>query len=380
MAERFMPIGQFMPSASRLNNGHIPSTYATRAPGDSARPSFQEIMDNTENPSPVNPKSVSGHGNSYASSTPFDTQTALQEGWTVVSPGSQDAGRGANPSINGNIPLDSKTNAETNLLLQNMPPNVPQGENLANLMLKNMREYQESKAAQVNQSAPAGPASRTTPAFGLESQMVAEPDFPNAPLPSSTLSGVYSGGAESMPIQPPSMRGTAVTTQGAKPAGPETWTSADGTLIQFPSGDKPAKAASRKESTPLSQSEPAQPTERKGFFQAIGSFFGDVASGLTLGIYRPKNEPAPQGVERIFYPVKKLIFDAPVKDIAVGIPMGIYYDAGRALSKSEEPDSNPDASQAVLTPPSASRRRSTSNVSLSDLNHPQRAFRRKAEA
>ncbi|MFB3787493.1 MAG: hypothetical protein ACE15F_14110 [bacterium] len=390
MAERFMPIGQFMPATARLNQGRVPSTYVTRAPGESNHPSFQEVMDKTPaNSTSVNANPTSGNGNTNASNTPpLNAQTALQEGWTLAPTGQQNFNQGLTSSVTKNVPVDSKTYTETNRLLQNMPPNYPQGEQLADLMLKNMRDYQKSKSAQAIPAA-TDPKPMTPQRSGLESQMVAEPDLQSVSLMPedgetaiypSALSRAFTQGMEdpNPPIPPAAI--TVPPGQRGSTAGAETWTTADGTLIRFPSNEEPMRPVKREETIPSAQEQKSKITERKGFFQAIGSFFGDMASGLTLGIYRPKNEPAPQGVERIFYPVKKLIFDAPVKDLAVGIPAGIYHDTGRVFGPRKEQDVRDETSAVEGTPRSFNRRRSEYQISLSDLNHPQRAFRRKADA
>lgn len=64
--------------------------------------------------------------------------------------------------------------------------------------------------------------------------------------------------------------------------------------------------------------------EKKGFFKSIGSFFKNIASGLTLGVYRPDNEPAMQGMGRVVEPFKRVLWDAP-KSLLLDAPMGAYH-------------------------------------------------------
>ncbi|MFH1741262.1 MAG: hypothetical protein ABIH23_19840 [bacterium] len=83
---------------------------------------------------------------------------------------------------------------------------------------------------------------------------------------------------------------------------------------------------------------------RPGLFGTLGNFAKDVVSGATLGIYRPKDEPAPKGLSRILYPFKKIIVDGVVKDLVVGVPAS-FLRAGEhtSLAALNAAESVPDA-------------------------------------
>jgi hypothetical protein len=91
-------------------------------------------------------------------------------------------------------------------------------------------------------------------------------------------------------------------------------------------------------------------SNKKGVIGAVSSFFGDLASGLTLGLYRPKGEDAPVGLARVVYPFKKLVYDAPIKDLAIGVPVGIAHSAGSVFKKREKQEATPlETAQTTAT-------------------------------
>jgi len=381
MAERFMPIGQFVPGTVRINQGRIPSTYATRISGESNSLSFHEVMEKTPAKiTPVNENLSTDSGNTNissttASGTPFNVQTAIQEGWTVVPARQSDFNQQLTAPAAGNLPVDARTYSETNQLLQNMPLNYPQGEQLADLMLRNMREYQESKAARLSHTAQPESKPGTSYPLGLEARIRSDSTQPLDSLPyENELTSGLSGPNDSTPA-------TMNSNTGAKAHGPSKWTLPDSNSTQFPSGNLVEKDTTREQSIQSPRQEDQNP-ERKGFFQNLGSIFGDLASGLTLGFFRPRNEPVSHGVERVLYPLRKLVFDVPFKDVAVGIPAGIYHDTGRVFSQPPKQDAlitNSDTSTPADTLRSTPRRRFSSHVSVHDRSHPQRAFRRNTE-
>lgn len=83
-------------------------------------------------------------------------------------------------------------------------------------------------------------------------------------------------------------------------------------------------------SAPAGETKPSEApdTERKGFFEAVGSFFENIGAAMTLGFYHPRGETEPEGWSRAFYPFKKLAIDAP-KSLIYDAPMGI----ARSLDK-----------------------------------------------
>lgn len=74
--------------------------------------------------------------------------------------------------------------------------------------------------------------------------------------------------------------------------------------------------------------------KKKGFFKSAGSFFKNIASGLTLGFYRPDNEPSPQGIARVAEPFKKILWDAP-KSLLFDAPVGAYHSVKDSLGEND---------------------------------------------
>lgn len=61
--------------------------------------------------------------------------------------------------------------------------------------------------------------------------------------------------------------------------------------------------------------------QRKGLLGSIGEFFKDLASGLSLGYFRPDGEPQPVGiVERVGFAFKKIFGEAIMDDLVFGVP------------------------------------------------------------
>ena len=68
-----------------------------------------------------------------------------------------------------------------------------------------------------------------------------------------------------------------------------------------------------------------QVRKHRGFFKTLGNFGKDIASGVTLGIYRPKGQEAPTGLSRVVYPFKKVVVDGVMKDLVIGIPSSLIH-------------------------------------------------------
>lgn len=91
--------------------------------------------------------------------------------------------------------------------------------------------------------------------------------------------------------------------------------------------------------------------EKKGFFKSVGSFFKNIASGLTLGLYRPDNAPAPQGMARVAEPVKRIFWDAP-KSLIIDAPVGAFQSVkgsfdGKESSQQQSVAVNPQAQRVI---------------------------------
>lgn len=64
-----------------------------------------------------------------------------------------------------------------------------------------------------------------------------------------------------------------------------------------------------------------QKSKKVGLGDTLVNFFKDVASGITLGMYTPKGENAPDNVlEATKHFFKKIFVDALLKDMVVGVP------------------------------------------------------------
>ncbi|MGR3219525.1 MAG: hypothetical protein ACUZ8H_06870 [Candidatus Anammoxibacter sp.] len=61
-----------------------------------------------------------------------------------------------------------------------------------------------------------------------------------------------------------------------------------------------------------------------GLAKTVGKFFGNIASGLSFGVYTQNNEEPPVGVkDKITHFFKKVFVDAIGKDLLVGVPQSI---------------------------------------------------------
>ncbi len=74
--------------------------------------------------------------------------------------------------------------------------------------------------------------------------------------------------------------------------------------------------------------------QQLGFLGTLGNFVEDVFSGLSFGAYVPDGEKTPQGVwPSVGHFFRKLLYDAPVRDLLIGIPhaaVNIVKDAALA--------------------------------------------------
>lgn len=75
-------------------------------------------------------------------------------------------------------------------------------------------------------------------------------------------------------------------------------------------------------------------SQRVGLLGTVKNFFEDLLSGVSLGAYMPGNEKASKGIgPSLFHFFKKVFYEAPVKDLLVGVPhagINIFKDAAFA--------------------------------------------------
>jgi LysM repeat protein len=61
--------------------------------------------------------------------------------------------------------------------------------------------------------------------------------------------------------------------------------------------------------------------QRVGLLGTLKNFVEDVFSGLSFGAYVPDDEKAPEGVTAsVGHFIKKILYDAPIKDLLIGVP------------------------------------------------------------
>lgn len=116
--------------------------------------------------------------------------------------------------------------------------------------------------------------------------------------------------------------------------------------------------------------------EKKGFFKSVGSFFKNIASGLTLGFYRPDNAPAPQGLARVAEPVKRIFWDAP-KSLIVDAPVGAFQSMkgsfnGDANSQQQNVAVNSQAQRVIDAGEKAIASRKMNNFTTGSKLHSRR--------
>lgn len=377
MADLKASNGQYIPLARNQTLSYVPSSYATtpRAGyGDAYKgQSFHDVLNRTQLTS-AQLKSMQA---------PNNARTLVKPATTATAPGVS-----SSPTFipNPNSPYNQKLLQETNQHIQNIPPVVPQDEITDQMILNNMQEYANQKAA-----------SKTVPAVAAESPLQQVP-VGNSPVNSSNsmsseetniLNAILAKNA----INPSSMDTQPVSTTVAPPVSVEITpeipeivipeTPARSTLSGFPAYIPAEKITQRTvanpalENTPMlepmpDKQEPSSSTrvsrartteesselqsvsgkshQNSGFFNAIGSFFGNIASAVTLGFYRPANDPEPTGFARVIDPFKKAVWDAP-KSIIVDAPVGAYHDLNSGEKNATSP-SNRSIAMNAETPSS----------------------------
>jgi hypothetical protein len=239
--------------------------------------------------------------------------------------------------------IPNQTNAipsEALDLVNKMPNQVPEGNAFEKQVLNNMKEYWAMKKEAAQNPSDPKPllptaddirANKGRKASGQESAFGAA--FASASQPITDNQPVH---------QPRNTQSTASVTakDEFKPVIYPT-NSAKTQLAEHPGAfAQPGQSQATKSGREAVEPNAAQEKPKKrGFFGAVTSFFKNVFSGLTLGAYRPDGEEAPKGLGRVVYPFKKLVYDAP-KDIAIGVPTGIYNDVGSAIHKDSDKETH----------------------------------------
>ncbi len=375
MADSTIANRQYIPLARYNSLSNTPSTYANESQlgetGEYKGQSFHDILNRTQmtsaqlksmQPPQANRSRVitaipqSNQIVSSSQSVPYKipnsqntaSSNAIPDSTFVPSPDS---------------PYDQKLVEETNKNLEHVPPTIPEGEDLANLMVKNMQDYNTQKAASEAKSTHL-PSVPVESGNNSPSSIEVQPETTNSsflsssnPAPSSTFHSILSRNAMNsspekiQPILPniPNLDPDDIT---VLPDEPITTSSNKGFPAYIPSGNidrqiatmegsiAPNNSPSSPFSTPSSKNTYLEETdssneintestetnsENSQFLGAVGSFFGNIASAVTLGFYRPGGETEPTGFARVIDPLKKVVWDAP-KSIIVDAPVGAYRD------------------------------------------------------
>jgi hypothetical protein len=367
MADQTAPTGQFIPLSRYNEVSNAPSSYSTMPQGVNENQyqgqSFNDLFNRTQLTS-SQLKSMQApptNGTSMYSTIPQGVQNPTITTGQAFTP---------TPGVN----YSDKQFQETNNHLKHMPSNPPQGDELANQMLKNM---QALKSVQTNQAtkqfAPqqslADVTRNTTPYVNPKSaQINPQQDIPTSAFSSALASNTAIPSTE--PVITPIIHDM--------PAGVTPMI--EPTINTAPKSNFPAYIPTDKVSQQIAAARQAavtgqealiqtqqlnqntvnnqiasqqdvelltdKPAKKKGFFSAMGSFFKNIASGVTLGLYRPDGEAAPQGIKRVTYPIKKLVWDTP-KSIVYDAPVGIYNDISKSGKKSEPQEQTLRASHTL---------------------------------
>lgn len=133
------------------------------------------------------------------------------------------------------------------------------------------------------------------------------------------------------------------------------------------SQNAPDAQAAMKQSQQTQNQADSQANQHPGVGDAVGGFFQDLFSAMTLGFYRPPGEPAPSGIGRVFDPLQKLVYEAPVEGLLVGVPRGIYNDvsgkSGEGKTDQATAAENTQAPQSPAEEKPASRSSNFSHAS-----------------
>lgn len=270
-------------------------------------------------------------------------------------------------------PLPPELDSQTQVLLSHAPAAIPEGDALAETMLRNFHEYQQQSSASYEAIPVSGGWERAmnneshlersneraekvaSPSSGIFSQILSRNDDRSAepPLQSSRSSQEMETDASRFETAPEPQRQVIWSAswdndQAAKAV--EALFEEDGRLREEGWAalvSDPKQSHEEKAVIDDVAKQTRAVDERQGITDAFGSFFNNLLSGLTLGFYRPDGEPAPTGVMRVIDPFKKLAYDAPIKSLAIGVPVGAYHSAGNLTRNTDESREAPQEAKRI---------------------------------
>ncbi len=377
MSDRFIPLGKYVPPAPRHPVAHVPKLPQNRKAGDL---SFQHVLNRQQLTSAqlksIPSNSFENAGQKYNLNS--QNQIPTSKGQLVIS---QTGAAQADPGL-------LKQSSE---LIDTMPKQMPETSHLEKAMLQNMEDY---KTMKTQKSAP----QNQSQAGGLKTSFpIPEDNISASQNFSSANSHELSGHSPQTNIQPtiyPSDSTHHSVDNNSKTGAKGQyafWTDIpEARMKSINSGQRqtidngPSRKNSGMHNTSANErvaqsskssildevkeeesiDKKSDPSGNKGFFSAISSFFGDLASGLTLGFYRPPDEPAPEGIARVVDPFKKLVFDAPIKDLAIGVPVGIYHSTGSMIDGEDETQESKASSSVSESEPKEHSRKYRQRFSL----------------
>ncbi len=362
MADQTAPTGQFIPLNRYNAIANTPSSYSTAPQGVKETQyqgqSFHDLFNRTQLTSAQlkTMQAPQTNGTSMYSTIPQSAQNPTLPIFTPA-PGTE---------------FSETQFIETNQHLKHMPNVHPEGDELANQMLKNMQALKNAQANNASkQFAPQQSLSdvtrNTTPYVNPKSaQINPQPDITASAFDSALASNTAIPSTEPIIIPvihdiPASATPMIVSANTASQSNFPAYIPTDTVSQQIlaarqasaagqTSFNQPQQLAQLTADNQLASQQVGEITTnapaKKGFFSAMGSFFKNIASGVTLGIYRPDGEAAPQGIKRITYPIKKLVWDTP-KSIVYDAPVGIYNDISQSGKKSESQEQTLRASHTL---------------------------------
>ena len=247
------------------------------------------------------------------------------------------------------VELDAET---AEFLKKYLPDNPPQGAELHQAILNDRKQYQTFQTDRGNGFA--SPLTLSQPVQTASPVLSSDPALTPASAFNSVLAQDFQDSNRVMPaVTQPLVNGQV------SPASANAIQDFSPQLVAMRKDANPT-FQSAGQRVPLTQVEmdmlqkqmqPLEESKHEGPIEAFGSFFMDILSGITFGLVHPKNEPPPQGTDRILYPFKKVLWDAP-KDLIVDVPMSIYRTAGNAIGKKGD---NPQLANAAKAEPVSAR-------------------------
>ena len=343
MSGRYLPIGQIMPSSQNASTQPLPKFNTTSA-SDS---SFQSVLNRQQQTSAELKSQVPQY--SQYTMQPAQQINIRPKGIVGTSPLTQS--QNLQNFASGKTVGASQSNQDTqvippeamDMVQNNVPDNLPDESAFDRTMVQNLKDYQamqQKMAAQPPVNRPMLPTAQEINDASAQNSSVSQGGS------SSAFNSAF--GHNNNAIQPGTVNSVpqfAGNNAGAADMAEETDADSE---IQANNSNKPNMLlAESREEGPITNhkrrvrqgdeipvdAEPAK-SGKRGLFGNLGGFFQDIAAGITFGAYHPEGEEVPTGAGRVFYPIKKLAFDAPIKDIALGIPGGIYNDVSGASRKS----------------------------------------------